>query len=357
MKTPKIPGKVYLVGGAVRDKILGLPHKEADYVVVGATPEAMTHEGFTPVGKDFPVFLHPETSEEYALARTERKTSRGHQGFNFYTDPKITLEEDLKRRDLTINAIAEDTDGKLIDPYHGQKDLKAKVLRHVSDAFSEDPLRIFRLARFRAYLGRFDFSIAPETLQLMKTMIKDGAIDELSDERIWQELEKTLKTTHPELFFITLQEVDALKNLLPKLTDQGLAALKRAKKNVDDQVISFAALSFEGPYLKKCPNNFADLQNLVATHYQNFNQFKKLSVDEKLNLLHSLDFLRRPERSENFLATCLAITENENSLKQMREAIKLLKTLDRAKLAQEAQTQNTDIKTYISNSEKKALSK
>jgi tRNA nucleotidyltransferase (CCA-adding enzyme) len=355
MKTPQIPGQIYLVGGAIRDKILGLNHKEADYVVVGATPEAMTQAGFIPVGKDFPVFLHPQTHEEYALARTERKTARGHQGFNFYTAPNITLEEDLKRRDLTINAIAEDAQGQQIDPYHGQQDLQQKILRHVSAAFAEDPLRIFRVARFRAYLGRFDFSIAPKTLKLMTAMVKDGAIDELSDERIWQEFDKALKTTHPELFLLTLKEVDALKYILPKLSEQGLNALMHAKKEVDDQIISFAALTFEGPYLKKCPNDFADLANLVRTHYEIFNHYEKLSVDEQLNLLHHLDFLRRPNRSESFLASAFAVTENKNSLKAIRAAIQLLKTLDRAQLANAAQAQNQDIRTHINAQERKLL--
>ena len=355
MKSPKIPGTIYLVGGAVRDKILGLPHKESDYVVIGTTPEAMTAQGFIPVGKAFPVFLHPETHEEYALARTERKISRGHQGFNFYTDPSITLEEDLIRRDLTINAIAEDSDGKRTDPYQGQEDLKNHILRHVSPAFSEDPLRIFRVARFRAYLGRFNFTIAPETLRLMQDMVKDGVINELSDERIWQELEKALSTTHPELFFITLKEVGALESILPKLTEQGLNALTRAKKNVDDPQISFASLGFEGPYLKKAPNDFADLQELVMQHYMAFAEFENLNTDKKLTLLHALDFLRRPERTEKFLASCFAITENTQSLHAIRTAIKTLKTLDRAQLSSEAKAKGLDIKTYIAEAERNLM--
>ncbi len=351
MKNPKIPGKIYLVGGAVRDKILGLPHKESDYVVIGTTPEAMTQEGFIPVGKAFPVFLHPDTHEEYALARTERKISRGHQGFNFYTDPSISLEEDLIRRDLTINAIAEDAHGNITDPYQGQEDLKQHILRHVSPAFSEDPLRIFRVARFRAYLGRFNFTIAAETLTLMQDMVAQGVINELSDERIWQELEKALNTTHPELFFMTLKELNALESILPKLTEQGLNALTRAKKNVDDQHISFASLSFEGPYLKKAPNDFADLQELVMAHYDAFAKFETLNTDKKLNLLHALDFLRRPNRAENFLASCFAITENNQSLHAIRNAIKNLKTLDRAQLSTDAKAKGMDIKSYIAKAE------
>lgn len=355
MKTVKTPGKAYLVGGAVRDKILGLPHKEADYVVVGATPAAMTKAGFMPVGKNFPVFLHPVTHEEYALARTERKIAQGHQGFNFYTNTKITLEEDLKRRDLTINAIAEATDDSLIDPYHGKADLDKRILRHVSEAFSEDPLRIFRVARFRSYLGRFDFQIAPETLALMREMVTAGAITELSDERIWRELEKALQSTHPELFFITLREVGALAYILPKLTEQGLAALQRARTADDNPEVSFAALAYEGPYLKKLPTDYEDLQILVQTHYQDFGAFLQLNVEKKLGLLHALDFLRRPERSENFLAGCFAITQNEKSFQAIRTSIKLLKTLNRAELAEEAQQRGQDIRTYINEAEKKLL--
>jgi len=188
MKFINIPGTVYLVGGAVRDRLLGLPVQEQDYVVVGATPEEMTAAGFLPVGKAFPVFLHPVTHEEYALARTERKIARGHQGFNFFTDPSITLEQDLARRDLTVNALAKSKAGQIIDPFNGRADLQNRILRHVAPAFAEDPLRIFRVARLRAYLGRFNFSIAPETLALMEKMVAQGVVEELSDERIFQEL-------------------------------------------------------------------------------------------------------------------------------------------------------------------------
>lgn len=351
MKTTKIPGQCYLVGGAVRDQILGLPIKERDYVVIDATPEQMTEAGFIPVGKDFPVFLHPQTHEEYALARTERKITKGHQGFNFYTDPSVTLEQDLQRRDLSINAIAAKEDGSLIDPYHGQDDIKAKLLRHVSPAFSEDPLRIFRAARFRAYLGQFNFNIAKETLNLMKTMIEEHAADELSDERIWQELEKALNTSHPELFFQTLKELNALNNILPKLSSKGIEALISAKKISSNPVILFASLCFEGPYLKKLPKDFADLQQLTQKHYQDFDQYQKLTKDQQLKFLHAQDFLRRPERTQNFLSSALIITKNQENYDLIEEKLKALKSIDRAKIAKEAQQQNLNIKEHINKIE------
>ena len=186
--------KVYAVGGAVRDELLGLPVADRDYVVVGATPGQMTKLGYKPVGKDFPVFLHPKTHEEYALARTERKTARGYHGFEFHAAPEVTLEQDLARRDLTINAIAKDEGGRIIDPFGGVTDLKARVLRHVGPAFAEDPVRILRVARFAA---RFDFAIAPETLQLMRTMVANGEADALVAERVWQELARGLMERHP----------------------------------------------------------------------------------------------------------------------------------------------------------------
>ncbi|MGH8400250.1 MAG: multifunctional CCA addition/repair protein, partial [Gammaproteobacteria bacterium] len=199
----------YLVGGAVRDRLLGLPVKERDYVVVGATPADMAARGFKPVGKDFPVFLHPESNEEYALARTERKTARGYHGFEFHAAPDVTLEDDLRRRDLTINAIAEDKHGALIDPYHGQHDLEARVLRHVSPAFAEDPVRVLRVARFAARFAPLGFRLADETLVLMRQMTDDGEVDALVAERVWQETAKALQTQTPSVFFTTLRECGA----------------------------------------------------------------------------------------------------------------------------------------------------
>ncbi len=207
--------QAYVVGGAVRDALLGRPVHDRDWVVVGATPEALLDAGYTAVGKDFPVFLHPDTHEEYALARTERKTAPGYHGFVFHCAPEVTLEQDLARRDLTINAMAQGPDGRLIDPYGGQRDLAARVLRHVSDAFAEDPVRILRLARFAA---RFeDFHVAPETQALMAGMVADGEVDTLVPERVWQELARGLMEAHPSRMFEVLRGCGALARLLPEV--------------------------------------------------------------------------------------------------------------------------------------------
>lgn len=211
--------KIYIVGGAVRDRLLGLPVQDKDFVVVGASPELMLAQGYKPVGKDFPVFLHPSTHEEYALARTERKTAPGYKGFVFHADAEVTLEQDLVRRDLTINAMAEDEQGNVIDPFHGQQDLQARIFRHVSPAFQEDPVRILRLARFAA---RFsvppnEFTVAPETLQLMQDMVQAGEVDALVPERVWQELARGLMEAKPSRMFDVLRACGALRRLIPEL--------------------------------------------------------------------------------------------------------------------------------------------
>lgn len=210
--------KIYLVGGAVRDELLGIPYHEKDWVVVGATAEEMLAKGYRQVGKDFPVFLHPKTNEEYALARTERKVSKGYTGFTFNAAPEVTLEEDLQRRDLTINAIAKAEDGTIIDPFHGREDLQNKILRHVSPAFSEDPVRILRIARFAARYG--DFTIAPETLALMKQMVVSGEVDALVPERVWKEWQRALSEKHPEKFFEVLAACGAMAILFPEISPE-----------------------------------------------------------------------------------------------------------------------------------------
>ena len=209
------PYAVYEVGGAVRDELLGQPVSDRDWVVVGATPQQLIDAGFMAVGRDFPVFLHPQTKEEYALARTERKTAPGYRGFSFHASPEVTLEDDLRRRDLTINAIARDSQGRLIDPYGGQRDLAARVLRHVSEAFCEDPVRILRLARFAARFS--DFSVAPETVKLMRQMVACGEVDALVPERVWQELSRGLMEPRPSRMFEVLRECGALARLLPEV--------------------------------------------------------------------------------------------------------------------------------------------
>ncbi|MEO5962096.1 MAG: multifunctional CCA addition/repair protein [Thermomonas sp.] len=219
MATSKLPGsaQVFLVGGAVRDRLIGLQAGDRDYVVVGASVEQMRDAGFRQVGRDFPVFLHPQTGEEYALARTERKSARGHTGFVVHADPSVTLEEDLRRRDFTINAIAEAADGSIIDPFDGAADLQSRMLRHVGDAFIEDPLRILRAARFMARFAPLGFSIAPETVALMRQMTKAGELADLVPERIWQELAKALRSKQPSAFLQSLRTADALRAILPEI--------------------------------------------------------------------------------------------------------------------------------------------
>lgn len=209
--------QIFLVGGAIRDRLLGYPSNEKDWVVVGSTPEEMINLGYRPVGQDFPVFIHSQTGEEYALARTERKSGRGYKGFTFYASNEVSLEQDLVRRDLTINAMAEDSEGNLIDPHGGQRDLKAKLLRHVSDAFVEDPLRVLRVARFAARYHHLGFEIAPETKHLMKAIVEAGEIEHLVAERVWKETDRALSEQSPDIFIEVLRECGALKVLLPEV--------------------------------------------------------------------------------------------------------------------------------------------
>ena len=209
--------KVFLVGGAVRDQLLGLPVNERDWVVIGETPESLLSQGYQAVGRDFPVFLHPETREEYALARTEKKQGVGYYGFICNANPAVTLEEDLARRDLTINAMAKDNEGRVIDPYHGQEDLKHKVLRHVSDAFIEDPVRVLRVARFIARFHHLGFTIAPETRRLMQHMVREGELAYLVAERVWQEWQRSLSEPNPEYFITTLRDCGGLSVVLPEI--------------------------------------------------------------------------------------------------------------------------------------------
>lgn len=249
--------KVFLVGGAVRDRLLGLPVRERDWVVVGATPQEMIDLGYKQVGKDFPVFLHPETHEEYALARTERKVAPGYKGFEFHAEPGVTLAEDLLRRDLTINAMAEDADGTLIDPYGGQEDLAEGRLRHVSPAFAEDPVRILRVARFAARFGKWGFGVAHTTNDLMRRMVSNGEVDHLVPERVWAELSRALASGAPERFFTVLHGCDALAVLFPEIEREyrlaagvheqrqlppALSKLRAAARNSDDPQVRFGAL-------------------------------------------------------------------------------------------------------------------
>lgn len=341
--------KIYLVGGAVRDALLNLPIQERDWVIVGATAAEMIAQGFTPIGKEFPVFLHPETKDEYALARTERKTSQGYHGFEFHATPDVTLEEDLMRRDLTINAMAQDETGTIIDPFSGRKDLKNKILRHVSAAFIEDPVRILRLARFAARF--YDFSVAEETMDLMRQMVANGEVNALVPERVWQETERALAESHPERFITVLRDCNALKIIFPEIDklfgvpnpsnwhpeiDSGihtLLALKQATKLTSDPVIRFAVLVHDlgkgktAPELlpehhNHCatgvllveqlakrlhiPKKYQDLAELVTRYHGQYHKVQEYSAKALLHLLENLDAFRRPKRFEDFLIACEA---------------------------------------------------
>ncbi len=342
--------KTYLVGGAVRDRLLGLPVQERDWVVTGATPAELAALGYKPVGKDFPVFLHPETGEEHALARTERKTGKGYHGFEFFAAPEVTLEQDLQRRDLTLNAIAE-ADGKLVDPYGGERDLRARLLRHVSPAFVEDPVRVLRVARFAARFAPLGFTVAPETLALMGDMAENGEVDALVPERVWQETLKALKASKPSVYFEVLRACGALKRVFPELDrlwgvpqpakwhpeiDTGLhvmMVLDQAARLSSEPTVRYAALTHDlgkGTTPKdilphhygheersvklvealcerlKTPKEFRELAVLVARQHGLVHKAEEIRADTLLRLLESVDAFRRPERFELFLTACEA---------------------------------------------------
>ncbi len=341
--------QVYLVGGAVRDELLGLAVKDKDYVVVGSTPEEMEAAGYKPVGKDFPVFLHPTTHDEYALARTERKTAKGYKGFAVHASVDVTLEEDLARRDLTINAIAKSEDGQLIDPYHGLADIQSKTLRHVSDAFAEDPVRILRAARLSARFA--NFSVAPETNQLMQDMVSAGEVDALVAERVWQELAKGLMEAKPSRMFEVLRACGALKKILPELdklwgvpqpaqhhpeVDTGvhvMMVIDYAAKQNFSLPVRFAALMHDlgkgttpadllprhigheersVRLLKdvckrlRVPNDCKELAQIVAKFHGKLHQAPQMRPSTLLEFLVELDAIRQPSRFKDFLKACEA---------------------------------------------------
>ncbi|ENM5840338.1 multifunctional CCA addition/repair protein [Vibrio mimicus] len=343
--------QIYLVGGAVRDQLLQLPVYDRDWVVVGSSPQAMLAAGFQAVGKDFPVFLHPKTKEEHALARTERKTGVGYTGFACHYAPDVTLEEDLLRRDLTINAMAQDESGQVIDPYGGQRDLAAKVLRHVSPAFVEDPLRVLRVARFAAKLAHLGFTVAEETMQLMTDIAQSGELGHLTAERVWQEWHKSLSTNHTEVFLQVLRDCGALAVVLPELDrlfgvpqpekwhpeiDTGIHTLmvtKQAALLSDSLPVRFAAQVHdlgkgvtppsEWPSHKlhchtglkiieslcdriRVPNEFRDLALAVCAQHSNIHRADELKPATKLKVLGLLDVWRKPERLEQVLLCCEA---------------------------------------------------
>ncbi len=306
--------EIFLVGGAVRDELLNYPVKEHDWVVVGATPEQLLELNYRQVGKDFPVFLHPQTKEEYALARTERKSGQGYTGFICDTDPGITLEEDLFRRDLTINAMARADDGTIIDPYGGQADLAARLLRHVSPAFVEDPLRVLRVARFAARYGHLDFVVAPETMLLMTDIVASGELQLLPYERIWVEIEKALHERSPAQFFATLQACGALDILFPELATDTAAIerLEQAHRAGGSDETLFAVLLSHLPqadaqslcHKLHAPRRFRELALLCAQFGTTYQQAERLEAGDLLQLLEQTDALRRAERFGNFLSSC-----------------------------------------------------
>jgi tRNA nucleotidyltransferase (CCA-adding enzyme) len=343
--------EIYLVGGAVRDELLGRPVRERDWVVVGATPEDMEARGFRPVGKDFPVFLHPQTGEEYALARTERKTGRGYRGFRVYASPEVTLEQDLARRDLTINAMARDQSGRLIDPYDGSRDLVERCLRHVSAAFVEDPVRILRVARFAALLAGDGFRVADETVGLMRNMVTSGEVDALVPERVWQETLRALESDRPDVFIDTLRTCGALARIYPELdalfgvpqparwhpeVDTGvhlLMVMREAARLTPSPRVRFAAMVHdlgkgvtpkaqlpshpgherEGARMVvdlaarlKIPNDFRDLGAITARYHGVAHRAFELRPGTILRLLERLDGFRRPDRFREFLIACEA---------------------------------------------------
>lgn len=353
--------QVYKVGGAVRDRLLGLPVTDIDRVVVGATTEEMLAKGYRPVGADFPVFLHPKTGEEYALARTERKSGRGYGGFTFYASPEVTLEEDLIRRDLTINAMAEDDQLNLTDPYHGQRDLEARILRHVSPAFAEDPLRVLRVARFAARYAGLGFTVADETMDLMRQLSESGELQALTAERSWKEISRALMEDHPQVFLQVLRDCGALKELLPEVDalfgvpqpethhpeiDTGLhtlSVLEQSAQHKQPLTVRWACLlhdlgkgltpedewprhiAHEHTGLKlikavnerfKVPKDCQELALLVGQYHTHGHRALELKASTLLELLQSFDIYRRPQRFEEFIAACEMDARGRKGLEQ-----------------------------------------
>lgn len=353
--------ETYLVGGAVRDKLLDIPVKDRDWVVVGGTVDAMLEKGFQQVGKDFPVFLHPESKEEYALARTERKSGKGYTGFVVHADKNVTLKEDLLRRDLTINAMAETTDGKLIDPFNGRRDIENRILRHVSAAFTEDPLRVLRVARFAARFHHLGFTIADETLALMRDISASGELAHLVSERVWAETAQALSEPSPQVYIQELRNCGALEILLPEVKnlfgvpqpakyhpeiDSGihtLMVLQQAALLSDDPVVRFAALMHDvgkgaipksqWPSLKghealgaelidnicerlRAPTEFRNVARLTSLHHTQCHRANQLPPEDILDLLEKLDAFRKPERFGQILQACEADARGRLGLEQ-----------------------------------------
>ncbi len=386
--------KHYLVGGAVRDHLLGLPVVDRDWVVVGSTPADMLQAGFKSVGKDFPVFLHPDSHEEYALARVERKTGPGYHGFEFTTDSSVTLEEDLSRRDLTINAIAQRDDGELVDPFNGRQDVENRVLRHVSSAFVEDPVRILRVARFMARFSHLGFTIADETLELMRSMVRDGEADNLVAERVWQEMSGALKARSPEAFIQALRNCGALAVILPEVDalfgvpqpakwhpeiDSGihtLMVLQQAALSSEELDVRFAALCHDlgkattpvnilpshhghekrGAVLTEAlcerlrvPRKTRDLGVLTARWHTHSHRARELTPGKLTSLLQTMDVVRKPERFEQYLLVCEADARGRLGHEQgdypqaafLRKAAQIFREVDSAAIARATEDKST----------------
>ena len=399
--------QVYLVGGAVRDAQLGIPHRERDWCVVGTTPAELEALGYQRVGKDFPVFLHPETKEEYALARTERKTAPGYHGFDFDCSPDVTIEEDLQRRDLTINAIAQSENGELIDPWGGLRDIEGRVLRHVSNAFTEDPVRILRVARFAARYKGLGFTIAAETMQLMRRMVDDGEVDALVPDRVWKETELALGGSNIRVFFEVLRQCGALRALFPEVDvlfgipqperwhpeiDTGLhvmMVLDQAEAMSNDLEVRFAALTHDlgkgstprgllpshpGHELRgsrlirdvaarlPVPRACRDLALLVAEFHTHVHRALELRPKTILKVLEKTDAFRRPDRFELFLVTCEADARGRAGLENrhyeqagyFRGAFAAASAVDAGAIAKEVD--ETKIPVAIRRARKKAIS-
>ena len=398
--------QIYLVGGAVRDEQLGIPHKERDWCVVGATPDELVELGYRRVGRDFPVFLHPETNEEYALARTERKTAPGYHGFDFDASPDVTIEDDLRRRDLTINAIAKDAFGNLVDPYGGVDDIGNRILRHVSDAFGEDPVRILRVAKFAARYRHLGFTIAPETLGLMQHMVSNGEADALVPDRVWKETEEALRGRDIRVYFEVLRDCGALHVLLPEVEamfgvpqpekwhpeiDTGLhvmMVLEQAEALSDALDVRFAALTHDlgkgtttksklpshpGHEARGCelirqiatrlpiPNSCRDLALLVSEFHTHCHRALELRPKTLLRLFERTDAFRRPVRFERFLVACEADARGRAGLEDrlypqadyLRRAFACASAVDAASISREHQGRR--IPTAIRRARKRAL--
>lgn len=329
--------QIYLVGGAVRDQLLHLPIIEKDWVVVGATPEHLLKLGYKQVGKHFPVFIHPQTQEEYALARKELKHGHGYQGFIFQFSEEVTLQEDLLRRDLTINAMAMDENGQIIDPYGGQKDLENKVLRHVSPAFVEDPLRVLRTARFHARFFHLGFQIHPKTLELMKSLVASDELSYLSQERIWKEWEKALATANPEVFFEDLKKCGALPPALAKLSTKTLSTASQKTQDIDIRLTLFLMDLDDLAILitLKVPQNLQIQIKLFQVFHPELNLFQHQNANSILTLLQKTDALRNTQRFERLLA-CYEVYASKDSCTECW--LKLIQELKAIRLPQDMQT-------------------